>query len=110
MTRRLKPPDRRARILQAAVLLAGRGRGKYLALTRREVARAARVSPALVSHYWGCMPELRKEIMREAIRKEILSIVAQGVGCGCPIATGAPIKLIAKAFRSCLDTSRSRTI
>lgn len=108
--RRLAPDARRKKILDTAVRLVASGRGKYLAVTRAQVARSARVSPALVSHYFGDMAALREGIMREAIRLKILPIIAQGIGCDCPIAKSAPTKLISQAFRSCLDTSRARSI
>lgn len=61
-------------ILKAAVATA-----KTLGLhgfARVDVARAAQVAEATVSHHFGTMPELRKAVVRAAVSEEILSILA----------------------------------
>lgn len=86
--RRLDPADRRAAILAAAVKLAESR--SYYALTRDDVAHAAGVSAGLVTRYFLAMPELRRQVMAEAVRLEIPAIVAQGIANRCPVALAAP--------------------
>ncbi len=78
---RLEPDARAADILTAAVQVA-RTRG-YLRFTRGEVAIAAGVSPALVTHYYPS-DELRAAVCRLAIEQEILQIIAEAITGRCP--------------------------
>lgn len=75
--KRLHPNDRRALVLEAA-LDAARRYG-YRKMTRELIAARAEVSPALVSLYLGTMTHLRRHVMREAIKREIVAIVAEGL-------------------------------
>lgn len=94
--RRMEPDNRRAAILTAAVKLAESN--GYQTLTRDDVAQAAGISPALVTRYFYAMPELRRRVMEEAVRREILPVIAQGLAFGCPVAGKAPAWLRAKAL------------
>lgn len=77
MSKRLQPDDRKAQILDGAIELA---RTKGLGhITREAIAQRVGVSPALVSLYFGTMTELRRSIMRAAIKREVLEIVAEGL-------------------------------
>ena len=60
------------------------------AVTRSIVAREARVVPATVSNAYGSMPALRDALMREAVSRPVLSVLAQGLAMGDPIARAAP--------------------
>lgn len=51
----------------------------YTRVTRDEVAAHAQCSPALVSHYLGTMPDLRRDVMRAAVKRGILPVIAQGL-------------------------------
>lgn len=77
MNRRLQPDDRKAQLLDGALKLAAE-RG-LASLTRDAIAEYAGVSPALVSFYLGTMTELRRTVMRAAIKREVLPIVAEGL-------------------------------
>lgn len=69
--------DREAQILAAAVKVAARsGFNKF---TLREVALEAQVTEKLPSHYFGTMTNLRRKVMREAIRTGVLPLIAQGI-------------------------------
>ncbi len=74
---RMKPKNRKQLILKAAVKIA-RKKG-YNILTREEVAYRAKVSKALVSHYFGTIEKLRTEIMAYAIENLEYSIIVQGL-------------------------------
>lgn len=88
MTKRLDPAIRRAALLDVAVDVAST-RG-WRTLTRECIAVAAGVSPALVSARLGTMDQLRRAVMRAAVRREIASIVAEGLVAGDPHARRAP--------------------
>ncbi len=78
---RLKPTDRKAEILNAALTVAARP-GGWSKLTREAVAREAKCADALVSKYFGTMIAFKRTIMRHAIKHENLPIVAQGLATG----------------------------
>jgi AcrR family transcriptional regulator len=78
------PADRKAQILNAAVQLAleiG-----YQSITREAVAQSVRVANSLISNYFISMSDLKRAVMIEAINKEILQIIAQGLAIRDPVA------------------------
>ena len=96
--KRLAPQDRKAAILAAALILAEKQ--GYQKITRESVATQARVSPALVSHYFNAMDDLRAAVMREAVRVENLAVVLQGITAKDPAISAASTWLKAKAINS----------
>lgn len=74
---KLEARERFAQILAAALKMAARY--GYMRITRETVANAAGVSEALVTYHLGTMSELRRAVMREAVRTECLSVIAQGL-------------------------------
>jgi AcrR family transcriptional regulator len=76
--KRYSPAIRRELVLKAAVSAAGKP-GGWARLTREAIAREADCSDGLVSRYLGDMPDVRKAVMRYAVRHEILEIIAQSV-------------------------------
>ncbi len=91
MTKRQKPKDRKAALLAAALKHAAEV--GYTHITRDGVARAAGCSDALVSAYWGTMPQLKREVIRAAIRLRYLPIIAQGIVAKDPQVLKAPSEL-----------------
>lgn len=85
----------KASILDAALSI-GRELGMPL-LSRESVARRAGCAPSLVSHYFGTVPELKQAVMREAIAREDLPLVAAGLAVGDTIAKTAPFELRQRA-------------
>lgn len=80
--RRMKPADRKACILTAAITEARRlGYNKFRLV---DVAKAAACSTASVMHYWTTMEQVRRDVMRAAIKDEILEIVAVGIALDDP--------------------------
>lgn len=69
----------------------------YTSLTRDGVAEAAGVSFSLVSKHFGTMVQLKREVMRTAIKREILEIIAQGLVNGDDRALKAPEEVKIKA-------------
>jgi AcrR family transcriptional regulator len=95
---RMAPDARSAEILDAAVKLAKRI--GFRKLTRDGVAKAASVSTGLVSTHFDGIEKLRDEVMRVAIRDEILPIVADGIANGNRLARRAPVALRQRAVQS----------
>lgn len=91
MTKRQLPKDRKASVLNAAIEHAKEI--GYLQITREGVAQRAGCSSALVSNYWGTMPQLRRAVMRAAITKREFKIILQGLAVDDPQALKAPIEL-----------------
>jgi AcrR family transcriptional regulator len=74
---RKKPTERKEHILAAACTVAAE-KG-YNNVTREDTANEAGVSMSLVSHYFKTMPQLRRDIMRYAVRERIDHVIAQGL-------------------------------
>ena len=75
--KRLNPKIRRQQILDAALKLAEK-RG-FDRLTRETIATAAGTSVGLVSHYFTSMASMRKAVMKEAVSRESLDVIAHGI-------------------------------
>lgn len=87
--------DRRAQILTAGLPVAEK-KG-YTRVTRDDLAEAAGVPPSLVSYHLGTMADVRRHLMREAIRAECLPVIAQGLAMGDARAKKAPEDLRRRA-------------
>jgi AcrR family transcriptional regulator len=77
MTTNLKPEQRKSDILVASLKIAERD--GYDRISRKQIAEAAGVSEALVSHHFGTMPHFRRELMRFAVKRQNPRIVLQGL-------------------------------
>lgn len=88
-------------IIEAAVRVAAK-RG-YQSMQRPDIAEEAGVSQALVSHYFGTLDNLRALVMDYAVRKEVVEVVAQGLGCSNDIARRASPELKKKALKYLAD-------
>lgn len=95
MTTNLKPEQRKADILVASIRLAERD--GYDRISRKQIAEAAGVSEALVSHHFGTMPHFRRELMRYAVKRGNARIVLQGLLAKDHQAKKAPDSLQAEA-------------
>ena len=85
---RSDPKQRKAQIMEAALTLARRN--GFESVRMEGIANEAGCVNGLVVHYWGTMSQLRRAIMREAVRIEDLQLVAQGLAVGHPAARKAP--------------------
>jgi AcrR family transcriptional regulator len=85
------------RIVEAAIQLAVE-RG-YLNVSRDEITTRAGVSCGLVNYYFATVEGLWYVVMDEAIKREIPSIIADGLSAGNLVALGAPEALKNKAVR-----------
>ena len=97
MNKRLSARDRRDELLNAALIVAARP-GGWAALTRASVAKEAQCSDALVSAHFGTMIEFRRSVMRAAIKRRALSVIAQGVASADRTALHAPPELKREAM------------
>jgi hypothetical protein len=96
-----KPPkrktatDRRIEILAVALeqsLIVG-----YQQITRERVSFIVGITKQAVQYHIGSMAELRQDVMHEAIRRECLPVIAQGMAAKDSIALGAPTELLERA-------------
>lgn len=94
--KRMTPAARKDQIFAVALKVAERNR--YDQMTRDQIATAAGVSVGLISTYFGTMANLRRDIMRHAVKQRILSIVAQGLLANDQYAKRAPEELRRAAF------------
>lgn len=85
MTKRMKPAERKAEILQAAINVASRP-GGWGNLTREAVAKEAECAEGLPSKYFGTMTNFKRAIMRAAISRKNLPVIAQGLADGDKVA------------------------
>lgn len=95
--RRKDPTDRRAEIVAAAVHVAERDgiqRASFGA-----VAEVARCSRSTVVHYYPTLPQLHRDLMRAAIRRECLPVVAEGLARRDRHALKAPEQLKDRALQ-----------
>lgn len=85
-------------ILESALELAKRH--GFVNLRREEIARFAGVSVGKVTNAFGSMKKLRRAVMRQAIRLELLDIIAEGIVFRDPCALKIPEELKVKALNS----------
>ena len=76
---KLEARERVAQILKAALELCEQEATTYNRLTRDEIAKKAGIPSSLVAYHCGTMADLRRDIMREAVRVENLPVIAQGL-------------------------------
>ncbi len=100
MRKRLKPDDRRTEILAAALIVATNGH--YARMTRAQIAEQAGVAGPTVQHYLGTMPKVRKAVMREAVNRRCLVVIAQGLLAKDQHALYAPEALRREALNTAL--------
>lgn len=86
----------RTHILKACMKLAAKV--GYRHITREQIAAEAGVHPSNVSYHFGTMIELRRTMMREAVRTECLPVIAQGLAAGDKHARKSPPELQAAAL------------
>lgn len=93
---RLKPKDRKLQILDA--MLDEAEVTGYARITRESIALRAACSPNLVSNYFDTMPQLRRTLMRNAVKQERLKIIAEGIVLRDKHALEAPEELRQRAL------------
>ncbi len=76
MSKKLPYADRASSIIQKALELAMKI--GYSELSRQKLAKHMKVSPALISYYYG-WEELKDLVLRQAKRKKMLSSIVRGI-------------------------------
>lgn len=94
---RTDPTLRKDQILSVAISLSLEC--GYHRLKREEIAQRAGVSMGLVNTYFGSMPQLKRVVMRAAIKQGLIKIIAQGLKNNDPHAMRAPKQLRVQAER-----------
>lgn len=97
MNKRLAPDVRREQIVEAALRVAKRD--GYDRMTRADIAKAAGCSAASVQYHFGTMEQVRRHVMRAALRVPVLEVLAQGLARRNRIALRASPELRAEALR-----------
>lgn len=102
MTREHLPAkDRTRQLLDAALLVAERD--GFANLRRDAIAEEAGVNGSLVSLRLGTMEAVRRDVMRLAIKRACLPVIAQGLAARDRHALKAPPELKEKALASLLE-------
>lgn len=82
--------ERDTKILEAAIAEAYNG---WQWITRAAIADRAKVSLGSVNNAFGTMVDLKRAVMRAAVERRLVPIVAMGLAEGSPIAGAAPADL-----------------
>jgi AcrR family transcriptional regulator len=98
MRTRKEPHARKSDILEAALVEASES--GFNNITRKGIAERAGVSDSLVNKYMGTLSQLRRTVMRQAVKHEHLTIIAQGIVTRNPYALKASDELQARALAS----------
>lgn len=80
MSIRMTPKERKAAVLDAALITAEKV--GFVQMRTCDIAAAAQCGHGTVTLYWGTMPQLRRAVMRAAIKQERLKIIATGLAIG----------------------------
>lgn len=72
----------------------------YDKITRDELADKVGCATGLINHHYGTMNQLRRDIMRHAIKERILTVVAQGLAARDPFALKANDDLKKEALQT----------
>lgn len=96
MSKHKLPLERVADIVSVALHLA-ESQGLHN-VTRGGIAKKAGVSEALVSYHFGTMPQLKRKLIREAIARPNLRVLAQALAMHDSHAMRAPDELKKRAL------------
>jgi len=97
MRERKEPSERKQELLEVAIQLA-KEEG-YSHITRNEIARRAGVAYGLVTSYFKSIENLKRLVIKEAIRLEIVQIVAQALARKEPLTRRLDPSLREKVIR-----------
>lgn len=96
MNKRYKPDVRKDAIVAVALRLAAETH--YTQVQRKQIADELGVTPPALTYHFGTMQQLRRAIMRAAIAKEDLAVIAQGLVAQDEHAKKAPETLRRRAI------------
>ena len=81
--KRFKPEIRKDMIIKVALALAVQH--GYRQITRDQIADALDISGTTIHYHFKTMNQLRREIMRAAIKQKQFAVIAQGLGIKDPL-------------------------
>ena len=99
---RLTAPIRSDQIVEVALALAARPGSTWQSVTRDQIGRVCGITGQAVMHHFTDIAQLRRSIMRAAVRRENLKVIAQGLAAGDPQARKAGVGLRRRAMASVL--------
>ena len=79
---RLSAPLRRDQIVEAALVLAASPGCTWQSVTRDQIGHVCGITGQAVMWHFSTMAQLRRSIMRAAVRRENLAVIAQGLAAG----------------------------
>jgi hypothetical protein len=79
---RLSAPLRRDQIVEVALALSARPGYTWQSVTRDQIGRECCITGQAVMHHFNTIAQLRRSIMRAAVRRENLAVIAQGLAAG----------------------------
>jgi DNA-binding transcriptional regulator YbjK len=97
MATRMKPEARKADILEAAIKAAEKH--GFADVRQKDIAEQAECGFGTVSLYFNTMTQMRRAIMRAAVERKNLKLIAQGLGIGHPEARKASDDIKKKALK-----------
>jgi DNA-binding transcriptional regulator YbjK len=74
---RLDPKERREQIMQAAIEAAKQHGIQNM--QRDQIADIAKCGESTINKYYNTMTQLRRDVMRRAIKDEVYEVIAQGL-------------------------------
>ena len=87
--------ERREEVLNVALQLAIEV--GYTQVTRERISSVIGITKQAIQHHIGSMDELRTDMMREAIARECLPVIAQGMALRDPLVHSASSDLLGRA-------------
>lgn len=95
---RMRPEARKDEILAAALDIAANSH--YLKVTREQIAVRVGVSGPAIQYHFQTMVQLRKDLMRAAVKQTCLKVIAQGLLSDDPHAIRASEGLKRQAIKA----------
>ena len=99
--KRLEPKERREQLLKVALKRAGAV--GYTNITREDIAAHAECSTGTVSMVFGTIPNLKRDVMRHAIKIGELKVIGQGLAADDRHAKKAPDQMKVDALELILN-------
>jgi DNA-binding transcriptional regulator YbjK len=97
MTNRISPQERVEALLEIALAVAEFS--GWVGLTHAAVAEHAQCSPPLVVARLGSVDLMRERVMRHAVARENLRVLAEGLVYHCRVAQSVPAELKARVAK-----------
>lgn len=97
----MTPTDRKASILDAAVIAAEKV--GFTSVRQADIAKQADCAYGLITTYFKTMTQMRRAIMRAAVARGNLKLIAQGIANNHPAVSNLHPELRNKAIQSLMS-------